>query len=136
MWHRVLWRVGVGWVVQREVQQGVFMILCLRGRREELGRQRVKAIQQELEAGPLGRRVLEALRERRRRPFVDLEFPLVAGAQADDVAGGVAKLVEGLRAVLGLAGDAQVGGTGTTHSEAESGLTSRWWWGACRRASW
>lgn len=94
--------------VQEQMQQDVFMILCLRASRDEVDRQRVKAIKQELESSDLCRRVKQALSTRQRRPIVPLTFPIVAGAQLGDVQGGVGKLVEVLRAVLGLDKRSQV----------------------------
>lgn len=90
------------------MQQHVFMILCLRASRDEVDRQRVKAIKQELESSDLCHRVKQALSTRQRRPIVPLTFPIVAGAQLGDVQGGVGKLVEVLRAVLGLDKRSQV----------------------------
>ena len=86
------------------------MILCLRGRRDELRPERVKAIKQELESGGLDRDIGRALGARQRRPIVDVQFPVVAGAHVDAVEEGAGKLVEGLRAVLGVDRRAKVGG--------------------------
>lgn len=94
--------------MKEQVQQGVFMILCLRGLRAEMDRDRGKAVKQQLEAAQLSRRIQQVLCARQRRPIVEVEFPIVAGAQLEDVRGGADKLVEELRLVLGIAKRFQV----------------------------
>lgn len=107
------------------MQPGVFVIVCLRGRREDMGLQWQQSVKQELESMMASRSVRAVLQQRRRAPLLHLEFPVVTGAQADDVAGALDKLVEALRTMLGVDPATEVGGraAGTEKEGRKGGRT-------------
>jgi hypothetical protein len=70
--------------VQREVQQGVFIIICLRCRPTGLTQGEQRDIVTTLQASKYGNKIRDFLKARRRRPL-STEFPIVGGSDLQDI---------------------------------------------------
>lgn len=89
--------------MQGWVQDHSFLLLCLPCPPSYMTPERVAAIQSEIEGSDILRqRLRTALASRGRMPCLTVEFPLVAGADVRDVAGGMKALLDKLDHVMAV----------------------------------
>lgn len=111
--------VGVG-CTQRWVFQGAFALLCLRCPAEAMTPERQAAVTREIEGSlQLRRQVRGALVDGRLTPW-PMEFPVVVGADLEDLDAGLALLARTLRQLTGVQEDEVGERAGPGEGEAAS----------------
>lgn len=108
--------------MQRELQQGVFVILCLRCAPDAMTAAEQQAILKSLHAPAVAAKVAAIFKERQRRPL-PVEFPIVGGADLADRSKLMEQVFDRLRDIVGTSDPFQV--SPQTAASAKSGGCNR-----------
>lgn len=93
---------------QRELQQGAFMVLCLRCHLDGLSPAQQQLVADKLQAKTVADKMHALLQARQRRPFPS-EFPIVGGSDVQDVETLLQEMCGRLEEIMGCSAGFQVG---------------------------